>query len=235
MSWRDRFFTPTTARAIWSWRLLLGAAVGVGLGLLGLPIVAAVGLGIAVYAGSVALAMPRAPKMAAIDPFAVGEPWRHFVRDAQRARQQLEATVRDTPAGPLHDRLASIAERLDAGLQQSWQIARRGHEIDAAVRRLDPTRLQSRRSTLEAQPDRSPDVDGALASVDGQLATADRLKQLSASTADRLRLTQARLDELVARAAEVSIGSTSTDDYAGQVDELVVELESLRQAVQELQ
>ena len=235
MAWRDRFYTPQTARAILSWRLLLGAAAGVGGALLGLPIVAAVAVGLGVYAAAVALAMPRSPKVAAIDPFAVGEPWRHFVKDAQRARQQLQATVRGTPPGPLRERLESIAQRLDNGLQQGWQVARRGDEIDGAVRRLDPTRLRSRRSTLEAQPNRTPEVDGALASVDSQLATADRLKELSSSTADRLRLSQARLDELVARATEVSIGSAPTDDYAHDVDELVLELESLRQAVQELQ
>jgi hypothetical protein len=235
MAWRDRFFTPTTARAILSWRLLLGAAAGVGAWLLGLPVLAAVGIGVVVYGGSVALAMPRAPRRAAIDPFAVGEPWRHFVKDAQRSRSQLQATIRDMPAGPLRDRLAGIADRLDAGLQQGWQIAKRGNEIDATVRRLDPTRLRSRRSSLEARPDRTPEVDGALESVDSQLATADRLKELSATTADRLRLSQARLDELVARAAEVSIGAASTDTYATEVDDLVLELESLRQAVQEVQ
>ncbi len=235
MAWRDRFFTPKTARAILSWRLLLGAAAGIAAGLLGVPIVASIAVGVGIYLGSVAVAMPRAPKVAAIDPFTVGEPWRHFVKDAQRARQQLLATVRETPAGPLHDRLASIATRLDGGLQQGWQIAKRGHDIDAAVKRLDPTRLRSKRSTLQGKPDRSADLDQALASVDDQLATADRLKELSASTADRLRLTQTRLDELVARAAEVSIGSTSTDVFASEVDDLVVELESLRLAVQELQ
>lgn len=235
MAWRDRFFTPQTARAILSWRLLLGVAGGVTAGLIGLPIVAAVAVGLGLYAASVAIAMPRAPKVAAIDPFTVGEPWRHFVKDAQRARQQLHATVRETPAGPLRDRLASIAGRLDAGLQQGWQIAKRGHEIDAMVRRLDPPRLRSRRDALAAQDARSTDVDSALASVESQLATADRLKALSASTADRLRLNQARLDELVARTAEVSIGAASTDTYAGEVDELVLELESLRQAVQEVQ
>ena len=46
-------------------------------------------------------------------------------------------------------------------------------------------------------------------SIESQLASADRLKALSPSTADRLRLTQARIDELVARAAEVSVGTTA--------------------------
>lgn len=179
----------------------------------------------------------RMPRPTAIDPFAVGEPWRHFVRDAQRARQQLVATVGTTPPGPLRDRLQGIADRLDGGLDEVWQIARRGHELDRAIRRLDPTRLRSRKATLEAEAAASPtaNLDAALASVDTQLDSARRLQELSASTADRLRLTQARLDELTTRAAEVSIGATSTDDYATDVDELVLELEGLRQAVQDVQ
>lgn len=237
MGFRDRFYTPTTARAILSWRLLLGAAAGVAAALIGLAIPGAIVIGLAVYAASVLLAVPKTPKVAAIDPFTISEPWRHFVKDGQRARQQLLVTVRNTPTGPLRDRLQSIADRLDGGLQQGWQIARRGDEIDAAIRRLDPTRLRSRRSTLESQSaaEPTPNLDAALASVESQLATADRLQQLSSTTADRLRLTQAKLDELVARAAEVSVGASSTEDFADDVDDLVIELEGLRQAVQELQ
>ena len=81
---------------------------------------------------------------------------------------------------------------------------------------------------------RTENLDAAVASVEGQLASADRLKQLSASTADNLRLTQSRLDELVARAAEVSVGAGDTDRFAHDVDDLVLELESLHEAVREL-
>ena len=45
---------------------------------------------------------------------------------------------------------------------------------------------------------------------------------------------EARLDELCARAAEVSVGSSDTDRFAHDVDDLVLELEGLHQAVQEL-
>ena len=155
-------------------------------------------------------------------------------------RPALEATAdRDRPhdtAGPLRDRLQDIADRLDDGLREGWQIAKRGDQIDRAVTKLDPTRLRSRLETLRAQAAAEPtdDLAAAIASVERQLASADRLKQLSATTADRLRLTQARLDELVARAAEVSVGASDTDRFAHDVDDLVVELEGLHQAVQEL-
>jgi len=237
VAFRDRFFSAKTGRAILSWRILLGAAGGVAAALLGVPILASIAVGVGVYLASVALAMPRSPKLPAIDPFTVSEPWRHFVKDAQRSRQQLVATVRNTPSGPLRDRLQSIADRLDSGLVQGWQIAKRGDEIDAAVTRLDPVRLRSRREVLAAQVSTEPTAGlrEALASVETQLATADRLKQLSASTADRLRSSQAKLDEIVARAAEVGVGSSDTEHFAEDVDDLVLELEGLRQAMQELQ
>ena len=57
---------------------------------------------------------------------------------------------------------------------------------------------------------------------------------MSATTADKMRLSQARLDELVARAAEVSIGATDTTEFSDDVDDLVMELEGLRLAVQEI-
>ncbi|MBA3287601.1 MAG: hypothetical protein H0U21_06205 [Acidimicrobiia bacterium] len=236
MGFRDRFFTPTTARAILSWRLAVGLAVGMVAAVAGLHVLAAIGLGLAVYVGTVLVAVPNGPRAAAIDPFTVGEPWRQFVQSAQRSRRRLAATVDGTAAGPLRDRLADITARLESAVDESWAVAKRGDEIDHALTALDPTRLRSNLTTLQTQVERAPteNLTAAIASVESQLASAGRLRALSASTADRLRLTQARLDELVARAAEVSVGSSDTDTYAHDVDDLVTELEGLHQAVQEL-
>lgn len=236
MAFRDRFFTPTTAKAILSWRLLLGAAVGVGVGLLAGPL-AGVAAGVVVYAGSVVAAMPRdqRPKPASIDPFALGEPWRQFVQQGQRAARRLAETIDGVSPGPLRDRLRQIADELDRGLVEAFTIARRGDEIDTAVRRLDPVRLRSRLATLERQAGPSPagEQAAAIESVRRQLESADRLKARSARAADQLRLTQTRLDELAARAAEVAVGSAEPDTYAHDVDALVEQLEALRLAVEE--
>jgi hypothetical protein len=235
MGLRDRFFTATTAKAILSWRILAGAAAGVLAGLLGVPWLGAVAIGAVVYVGAVALAVPKPARRAQLDPFALSEPWRQFVQSAQRSKRQLADTVRAARAGPLRDRLQGIVDRLDDAIVESWQIARRGDEIDSAVRALDPPRLRARLDTLKTQATSAPsdDLAAAIASVESQVASADRLKQLSTNTADRLRLTQARLDELVSRAAEVSIGSSDTDGFAHDVDDLVLEVEGLRLAVQE--
>ena len=236
MGFRDRFFTPATAKALLSWRILLGIAVGVAVGFLWNP-TAGIGAGIGVYVATVLGAMPKTPR-STIDPFAVSEPWRQFVKGAQRAKQSLRQAVNATRDGPLRARLVDIAGRLEQAVEESWAIARRGDEIDTAVKRIDPVRLRSQLVVLQRSAPTDPgeaagDRSAAMASIESQLASADRLKALSASTADRLRLTQVRLDELVARAAEVSVGTSDTGMYEHDVDNLVVELEALRLAVAE--
>jgi hypothetical protein len=227
VGFRDRYYTPQTARAILSWRILLGIGVAVGSILLGAAPTLGIPLGLVTYSASVAVAMPR-DKRIRIDPFTVQEPWRQFVQGAQRSAAGLHQIVEGTDAGPVQDRMASIVAKLDHGLDETWQIARRGHDIDQAVRRLDPTALHSKLQTLQHQ-----NATEAIASVEGQLESVDRLKAQSTKTANTLRLAQTRLDELVARAAEVSVGAGDTDAYEHDVEDLVVELEGLRQAVQE--
>ena len=89
MGWRDRFFTPTTASAIMSWRILVGIGVGVAMAVAGLPVGVAIGVGAAVYAGSVAAAMPRGRSTPTIDAFTLSEPWRQIVQAAQASSRKL--------------------------------------------------------------------------------------------------------------------------------------------------
>lgn len=218
-----------------SWRILLGVGGMVLLGLVGLPIVAAIGGGLAVYAMSIALAMPRGPERPIIDPFTLSEPWRQLVQRSQASGPKLRETIARTSTGPLRATLEAIAEQLDRGLDEAWEVARRGDEIDDAIRRLDPTGLRSKLATAEAHAAASPsaEADAAVASVRRQLESADRLRQQSDETAASLRLTQTQLDELVARASEVQVGTVDTDAYRRDVDDLVVRLEALHQAVEE--
>ena len=235
MGFRDRFYTPATAKALLSWRLLFGAGVAVIAAVAGAPIIAAVIAGVAAYGGTVLAAMPAGPERANIDPFVLSEPWRQLMQQAQSSSRKLHSSVAGGADGPLKQTLAGIAAQLERGLGEAWEIARRGDEIDDAVRRLDPTALRSKLSTLEQQAgdEPSPEQRAAIESVERQLATADRLKQQSAETAASLRLTQTQLDELVARASEVQLGSVDTAQYQRDVDDLVIRLEALHQAVEE--
>jgi hypothetical protein len=235
MGIRDRFYTPQTARAILSWRILLGVGVGTVMVLAGLPIGVGIGVGVALYAAAVAAAMPKPPRRPTIDPFMLGEPWRQLVQRSQASSRKLRATVDRTSEGPLRDTLRSIAEQLDRGIDEAWAVARRGDEIDDAIRRLDPTALRSRLAAAErkAADDPSPEAVAEVASLRRQLETTDRLREQSEAAAASLRLTQTQLDELVARASEVQVGTVDTDAYRREVDDLVIRLEALHQAVEE--
>jgi hypothetical protein len=235
MGFRDRFFTPKTARAILSWRILVGAGVAVAMAVAGFATPLAVVIGAVVYAGLVLAAMPGRTTRANIDAFTLSEPWRQLMQGAQGASRKLRETVAGIERGPLRDQLDSIVEQLEHGLRSAWQVAKRGDEIDDTVRRLDPTTLRSKLRTLEqrASADPNPENVAAAEAVRGQLESADRLKQQSEQTAASLRLTQAQMDALVARASEVRIGATDTVMYAKEVDDLVLKLEALRQAVEE--
>ncbi len=235
MGFRDRFYTPRTAKAILSWRILLGAGFGLAAGLLGVPWVAAIAAGVAVYAVSVLLAVPRGTKTPSIDAFTLSEPWRQLMQSAQGAQRKLRDTISAVPGGPLRQQLDEISVQLEHGLAETYRIAKAGDDIDDVVRRLDPSALRSRLATAErrAAADPSPDNTAAVASIKEQLASAERLKQQSEQTASTLRSNQAQLDGLVARAAEVRIGNADTSTYRQEVDDLVVRLEALRQATEE--
>jgi hypothetical protein len=235
MAFRDRFYTPATARAILSWRILLGAAFGVAAGLLGASVPVAIAAGAAVYVVSVLLAMPRGSKLPAIDAFTLSEPWRQLMQSAQGSQRKLRETIAAVPTGPLRQQLDAISAQLEHGLAEAYRVAKAGDDIDDVVRRLDPPGLRSKLATAEqrAAADPSPDNTAATASIRQQLETAERLKQQSEQTAATLRLNQAQLDGLVARAAEVRIGNADTDTYREEVGELVLKLEALRQAVEE--
>lgn len=229
--------TTGTSRALLSWRILAGVVVGAGLTALGTGWVVAAAIGATMYVALVAIAVVVDRPGSRVDPFSVGEPWRQYVQGAQRAASRLRDVVGETHDGPLRDRLQGVADKLDHGLAETYRIARRGDQIDAAVRRLDPTALRSKLETLEgrrsSEPSAAHELDAAIESVHAQIQSTERLQEQAVKASNRLRLSQTRLDELVSRAAEISIGAGDTDAYEHDVDHLVVELEALRLAIDE--
>jgi len=220
-----------------SWRIAIGVGVGAVLVATGVDPVIAVVAGVLLWVGSSVVESPTAGRARRrIDPFTVGEPWRQFVQAALRSADRAHTTVDSVAEGPLRTRLESIVGRLDHGVQETWRIARRGDEIDEAVQRLDPTALRAKLAVLHQQQSSAPSeqLETAIDSVESQLATTDRLKDRSARAVNTLRLAQTRMDELVTRTAEIAVGAGDTDAYEHDVDDLVIELEALRQAIREV-
>jgi hypothetical protein len=236
-SFRDRFLTPKVARAITSPLGIVLFGVGTAAGIVaGLPIVAAAGLGAAAWGGRVLAAVPRRAPSARTSPSSLSEPWRSYATQAQEAKARFDRVTATMSPGPLRSRLEQLAGRLEAGVEESWRIARRGHELVAAIGQIDTAsahhELTQLRRSLGGQPPSSAQAQ-TMQALEAQLASAQRLAALADSSRDRLRLLDARFDELVARAVEVSVTGGDADVLGHDVDGLVSELESLRVAMEE--
>jgi hypothetical protein len=239
LSLRDRFFTPPVARAITSpgGILLLGAGASIGV-LVGGGVVGAVVLGALAWAGRVGAAIPRAPKDARIDPFTLSEPWRHYVTDALQAKARFQESVGSARPGPLQDRLREIQDRVDTGVREVWRIARRGHDLVDARHRVEPEAIRQQLAIAEAHPAGTPSETDrrTMDSLRAQLATVERIEAVINDADSRLRLLNARLDEAAARTIELSVQANDVADLGGlgdDVDQMVDEMEALRQAIEE--
>ena len=241
LSLRDRFFTPPVARATTSPLGIIALGAGASLGILaGAGIIGAAVLGVLAWAGRVAAAIPRAPADARIDPFTLGEPWRRYVTDALQARARFHEAVQSAREGPMRDRLREIEGRVDTGLDEVWRIARRGHDLVDARRRVDPDAIRREIAATEANAEQpwaaGSTMDRTMESLRAQLATVERLERVIGDADSRLRLLNARLDEAAARTIELSVQAEDVAELGGlgdDVDQMVDEMEALRHAIEE--
>lgn len=204
---------------------LVAGAVALTLLLSG-SLIAAIVVGIAVCVLRVPVSRLIASRVAAlprrIDPFALREPWRFFVRDAIRAQTRFTDAL--TEPGPLRDRLLEIGESLDNGVEQAWKAAQRGQQLTDTRRRIDGPRLQRQLEGLDA-------ADPRRSGLEAQLATHGRLAEREERTRNELESLDVRLDEAVARVTELGTRSgdvAELDEVAASIGNVVRELEALR-------
>lgn len=162
-----------------------------------------------------------------IDPFTLGEPWRRHVQAALGAQRRYREIVGGVRPGPLRDRLDEIGQQVAQAVVECDEVAARGDEIDAALAHLNVP-------SLERQLDGATD-DAARSSITAQLAAAQRMRATREEIDRQLRLQVVRMGELTALAAEVGVGTHDTELLGVGVNDVVVQLEGLRQAVQEVQ
>ena len=210
--------------------VLAGAGAAVAI-LVGAPILLAAGVGALAWGGRVLAAVGTNP--AAPQPHALSEPWRGYAQSAQDAKRRFDQIVTSVADGPLRQRLATLSARLDEGVDESWRIAKRGHEIVGALGQIDTVGAGAELAELEAGDAATGAQAATIESLRAQLAAAERLSTLADRSRDRLRLLDARFDELIARAVEVSVGTGDSEVLGQDVDQLVSELESLRVAMEE--
>lgn len=213
---------------------LVAATVALTL-LAGGHVILAIGLGAAVWIGRVLLARVIARRVRGlprrIDPFALREPWRFFVRDAMQARNRFSDGITDAVDGPLRDRLVEIGAQIDAGVEHCWEVAQKGQQLTDARRRIDIDRL---RRELEGLPQHDP----RRSSVDAQIASHERVAARETATQEQLEQLDVRLDEAVVGAIELGTRAGELDEIsaAGEVvDAVVGELEALRAGLDDVQ
>jgi hypothetical protein len=235
LSFRDRLLTPQGARAVTSpLGIVLAVVVAVVAVVLSVPLPVALLLGLAAWLANVWRRVPRAPRQARIDPFTLHDPWRRYVQNALQARTRFSEAVERAPAGPLRDRLREIAARVDTGVEESWHVAQQGEALVQARRGIDLASVDRQLQQRTGGADDS--ADRVLQSLQGQRATAARLDGVIANARDQLQVVGAGLDEAVARTLELSAHARAGGDVEGlgrDVDDLVTEVEALRQALEE--
>lgn len=234
-SLRNRFFTPRVARALTSPSGILLAGVGGAAGiLLGGPVLGAA-LGVGAWVVRVAAAIPRGDRVS-IDPAALRSPWRDYVREALDAQRRYGQVVKTARGGPLKRRLEEIGARLQDGVQEAWRIAQRGQALEGGLWQLDVPAIQQQLVVAQHEARHgAPSAERIVESLRAQLGTAERLRRVTEDASARLRLLDARMDEAVARAVELSLSGddASVSGLGSEVDNLVLDMEALRQALEE--
>lgn len=168
----------------------------------------------------------RRPRPAMIDPFTIGEPWRRHVSQALSLQRGYGELVDDTTAGPLRDRMRTIGQQIDKAVQECYQIAQRGDQLDGTLRQLNAPGLRIR---LERAGD-----DASRASLQSQIDSAERIRATRDDTDRTLRLLTTRMGELLSQGAEVRVGADASDELRTGVDDVVRQLEALHQAVDDV-
>jgi hypothetical protein len=232
-----------TGEAIMAPAAIVAAGVGASVGILvGAPVVGAVGLAALAYAAVVGVKLPRRARGAReerIDPRTLSEPWSRFVSEALQARRRFDDVVRSVDAGPIRDRLAEIGARVSDAVRECWRVARRGDALVAGVRSLDLDDARAQLDAVRREQQRGSGttaLDNTAAALEAQLASGERLARVATDARDRLQVLDARLDEAVARAVELSLQAGDVHELSGlgdDVDSLLGDLESLRQGLEE--
>ena len=215
--------------------LALAITVVIVLSLAGAPLLAALLLasglllaiiGVTGRATTRAQALPRR-----IDPFALKEPWRFYVREAIQTRNRLDETMQSVPDGPLRAQMLNIVNRVGVGVEECWRISQRGQALSDARRGINLSGIEADLAKAAANPDLGERRDALQAQLDSALRLDERVKD----TTNRVETLEARMEESAVRCAELAstLGSPeSLGVLAQDVSHVVDELEALRQALE---
>ena len=115
--------------------------------------------------------------------------------------------------GPLKDRIAQMGDRLETAVDEAWRIAQAGQSLSAGRAQMDTDRVHAELAATRGAPPTERSAQ-TIAALEAQLASAERLDRTIADAYDRLRLLDARIDESVTRAIELSVTQTDVESVS---------------------
>ncbi len=230
------------------WTYILGAIVGGTAWAVGVPVLAAAGVGAAVLGVKAAIGSALGGGRATASsrhvdlPVADHSPEQQWLDRARRAVSSFRDLVDSVPSGIVSERSRSIGEQSDKTLEGLRRLAGQASmtrnvaaHVDVAQLAQESERLQ-RSVDATADPDIRAELERSLESVHEQLDIGARLQQSSATLLARMESGTLGLERLVAQLAEIlalSESATSPVEGAAQLEALADELEGLRAGLAE--
>jgi hypothetical protein len=225
------------------WGLVLAATSAGMAWAVQLPVVAALGIGVAVLAARAGVAVATREKEperreARVLDVAPGSAEANWLRRAEGAADGFVSLGDSLDAGPLADRVADMEPVVQETLATLRRLAGRASATGKALSRVDLDTVTRERRRLEqsmgsAREEVRGDLEQALSAVQAQEDVHARLSGARDKLLAQLQSGALGLDSLVARVAELTAATTDFAVDTGAVRELSDQLEGIRQGVLE--
>ncbi len=229
------------------WTYILGALAGGTAWAVGVPVLAAAGVGAAVLGVKAAIAAvlgtgERRPARTPPLPVAERSPERHWLDRAQEAVASFRDLAGSVPEGLVSERSRSIGAQSDKTLDGLRRLAGQTTVTRNVAAHVDVARLAQEAERLQrnvqatTDPDIRQEIERSLESVHEQMDIGARLQQSLATLLARMESGALGLERLVAQLAEIlalSETATSPVEGAAQLEALADELEGLRAGLAE--
>ncbi|MGV9359720.1 hypothetical protein [Amycolatopsis sp. NPDC003731] len=225
------------------WGLLLAATSAGVAWAVQLPVVAALGVGVAVLAARAGVAVatrekeppPREARVLDVTPGSAEESWLNRASAAAEGFASLSGSLE---SGPLADRVADMEPAVQETLSTLRRLAGRASATGQALSRVDLDAVRRERRRLEqsltsAREEVRGDLEQALSAVQAQADVHARLSGARDKLLAQLQSGALGLDSLVARVAELTAATSDVTVDTGAVRELSDQLEGIRQGVLE--
>jgi hypothetical protein len=230
------------------WTYILGALAGGAAWAVGVPVLAAAGVGAAVLGVKAAIASAlgtggrRRRGQTSPLPVADHSPERHWLDRAHAAVASFRELAASVPEGLVSERSRSIGEQSDKTLDGLRRLAGQATITRNVAAHVDVDRLTQEGERLQltlnatTDPDIHEELESSLESVHEQMDIGARLQQSMSTLLARMESGTLGLERLVAQLAEIlalSETATSPVEGAAQLEALADELEGLRAGLAE--